>query len=102
MLLAAVGWLPIEHHVARSEEPTSALRLELTLSPQPRVAPQQAPDPKIANQDVEKAMVQIRARERSEELARETLRAPSRPPHLRYDVGSGIQSRNINDALRRR
>ncbi len=99
LLLASIlvgGALP-----AGAQERSGELRLELKLARKPAVV-QPAPDPKIAEQDTEQAIAEVRARERSEGLVREMLRAPSRRPDLHYDVWSGIQARNVRDALRRR
>ena len=59
------------------------------------------PDPKIAEWDAEAAVAEIEARERDEELIRKTVRQPDRRLDLDHDVVQGIQSRNIENALRR-
>ena len=84
-----------------AEEPSPQLQLELKVTRKRPEVPV-APDPKVAEQDAEEAVAKLQARERTNELIRETLRAPSRRPDLSYDVWSGIQSRNVRDALRRR
>ncbi len=100
LLLVAAAWVLASHRAGWGEEPSAPLRLELTLSRRPTVV-HPAPDPRIVGKDADEAIAEIKAREQGEELIRETLR-PSRRPDLSYDVWSGIQSRNINDALRRR
>jgi len=93
--------LPVQAPIVRAEGPSESLQLELKLSrTRPLVHP--LPDPKIVEKDAKEAVAAIEERERSEKVIRETLRAPSRRPDLNYDIWSGIQSRNINGALRRR
>lgn len=100
LLLAVLAWFQGADRPAWAEDPSTPLQLHLTLSRRPAFV-HPTPDPKIAEKDADEAIAEIKARERGEELSRETLR-PSRRPDLSYDVWSGIQSRNINDALRRR
>ncbi len=102
LLLVAVAWVQAADRPAWAQESSPAVRMDLTLSRRPPLPPQPPPDPKVVEKDAEEAIAAIKARERSEEVIRETLRAPSRRPDLNYDVWSGIQSRNVNDALRRR
>lgn len=102
VLLALLASPLVGDRPARGEEPSPQLKLELRLARKPPVAPQLVPDPRVAEEDTEHAIAEIQARERTEALVRETLRAPSRRPDLQYDVWSGIQARNISDALRRR
>ncbi len=101
LLLAAAAGVYAGNCPVWGQEPSPSVRMEVTLSRRPPRAPQ-LPDPKVVERDTEEAVAAIKARERREEVMRETLRAPSRRPDLNYDVWSGIQSRNINDALRRR
>jgi hypothetical protein len=102
LLLAVLAWVPLGGPLAWGEQPSPELRLELKLARKPRGVEQPAPDPRIAEEDTEKALAEIQVRERTEELVRETLRLPSRRPDLSYDVWSGIQARNTTPALRRR
>ena len=102
LLLVALAWGQAADRPAWAQESSPAVRMDLTLSRRPPALPQQSPDPKVVEKDAGEAVAAIKARERSEEVIREMLRAPSRRPDLNYDVWSGIQSRNINDAVRRR
>jgi hypothetical protein len=54
------------------------------------------------NKDAERAIAEIKARERSEELVRELMQSRLRRPDLDQDVIGGIQSRNFNNTLRGR
>jgi hypothetical protein len=101
-LALLLGWPSGGVPPAHAQEPSAPVRLELTLSRRPPAMVQPAPDPKLAEQDAEKAIAELKVRERSEALVRETLQVPSRRPHLDYDVRSGIQARNIREALRSR
>ena len=83
------------------EEPSPQLKLELTLARKPPVI-HPRPDPKTAEQDAEQAIAEVETRKRDERLMRETAPAAPRRPDLHYDVLSGIQSRGLQDALRRR
>lgn len=98
-ILTATAWLGAAVGAGAAGGPTGQPVLELTLTRRPTVV-QPAPDPRAVEQDTEAALAQIRARERSEALVREALGAPSRRPDLSYDVWSGIQARNVRDALR--
>ncbi len=102
LLLAAAAGIHAGLWPVWAQEPAPSVRMEVTLSRRPPVPPQPPPDPKVVEKDAEEAIAAIKARERSEEVIRETLRAPSHRPDLNYDVWSGIQSRNLNNALRRR
>ncbi len=99
-LLAALVVLQVPAP-ARAQEASAPPQLHLTLSRRTQAAPP-APDPKIAEQDVERAISEIRASERRGELIREVTQGRFRRPDHDRDVWSGIQSRNLNDALRRR
>jgi len=52
--------------------------------------------------DVDQAIVEIMARQRDEELIRELVLPPRRRPDLEHDVVQGIQSLNVEKALRGR
>ena len=101
LVLGSLAWVAASLAPVWAEEPSPALKLELKVARKRPEVPV-APDPKVAEQEAEKAVAELQARERSEELIRETLRAPSRRPDLHYDVWSGIQARSVSDALRRR
>ena len=95
-----MAWLRPGVPLASAEEPAS-VQLHLTLSRRPAVV-QPSLNPKIAEEDAEQAITEIKPRERSEELVRELMQGRFRRPDLDRDVISSIQSRSINDALRRR
>ena len=61
-----------------------------------------APDGKALEKDVDQAIAEITARKRDDDLVRELVLTPRRRPDLDYDVVTGIQMRNIENALRRR
>ena len=93
--------LQIAPSAARAQQPGGSLPLHVTLTRRPLTA-QPAPDPKIAEKDAEEAMAEVKARERRDELIRQLTERPFRRPDLDRDLISGIQSRNLTDALRRR
>lgn len=104
------GWLVLAWLVASltpwggsaaAQEVSSQLRLELQVARRRPEVPV-APDPKTIERDAEAAVAELQAIRRREALIREALRTPARRPDLSYDVWSGIQARNINEALRRR
>ena len=76
--------------------------LESQLSLKTTLAPPPVPDGQKLELDVDQAIAEIRARERDEDLIRELVRTPRRRPDLDYDVVNGIQSLNVEKALRRR
>ena len=59
-------------------------------------------DEKKLELDVDQAIAEIMARKRDEDLIRELVLTPSRRPDLEHDVVQGIQSLNVEKALRRR
>lgn len=74
----------------------------VALAPTQAPAVHPLPDLMIAEEDAEQAVIEIEAREPGDELIRETIPSPPRRPDLNYDVVSGIQSRHLSAALRRR
>ncbi len=100
-LLATFAVFPAWAPSVRAEEPSQPVRIDLKLSSRPPVV-HPAPDPEIAKKDAEQAVAEIEERERGQRLIRENILNPPRRPDLTYDVFSGIQSRRLNDALRRR
>ncbi len=98
-VLVALLQVPVPE--ARAQEPSGPHPLHLTLTRRPPVT-QPAPDPRTAEKDADQAMAEIQARARRDELIRKLTEVGSRRPDLDRDVMSGIQSRAVNDALRRR
>ena len=72
-----------------------------TLSPKRPVISPLLPDSEVAKQDAEEAIRELEARERTERALREATPGLPRRPDLSPDVRSGIQSRQLSDALRR-
>ena len=101
LLLTAVAWVPAGDRLAWAQEPSPSLRLELKLTRKPPVVPP-VPDPEIVKRDAARAITEFEARERDERAMRQAIPSPPRRPDLNYDVWSGIQSRSLTDALRRR
>ena len=83
------------------EAPSSPPRLELSVSRTPLPTPP-LPSPQVLQKDAEEATKAIQERRRAEEAVREAARPSDRRPDLQHDVVQGIQSRGIQDALRRR
>ena len=101
MLPSLFALLHIATPAVWAQQPAMLLHLQLTLSRKPSTA-QPSPDPQMAEKDAEQAIAEIQARQRRDELARELVPGRVRRPDLDRDVIGGIQSRNLNDALRRR
>lgn len=99
ILLSAGLLLLIRAHAAWAEPPITP-QDGPRLSSKARIAPA-VPDPKVAERDADEAAVAIEARERDDELIRKEVRGPERRPDLDYDVVNGIQSINVENALRR-
>lgn len=85
----------------RAEPPSATPQDGPRHSSKTRIAPT-VPDPKVAERDADEAAATIEQRERDEELIRKEMGGPERRPDLDHDVIQGIQSRNVEDALRRR
>lgn len=101
MLLVAVVWLAPGLSAVGAEEPSQPVPLEVTLARRPPAA-HPPPDPEVVKKDAERAVTEMEARRRDEEALRRARPVPPRRPDLNYDVVSGIQSRSLTDALRRR
>jgi hypothetical protein len=56
----------------------------------------------VIEKDADTATTEVEQRRREQETVRGVTRPAPRRPDLDYDVKSGIQSRRLNDALRRR
>jgi len=52
-------------------------------------------------QDVDRATAEIQQQEREQEVVRDLNRPPSRQPQTDQDLKGGIQTRSLNNALRR-
>lgn len=100
ILLSAGLLLLIFAHVAPAEPPALSLQGDPKLSSQRRVV-HPPPAVEIVERDAEHVAAQIEQRERDDELARKELRGPERRPDLDHDVVQGIQSLNVDKALRR-
>ena len=100
-LPAVLALLQVPAPAVRAEQPAGSLQLHLTLSRRLPAA-QPAPDPQVAEKEVEQAVAEMKAREGREELIRDLTQGRVRRPDLDRDVIRGIQSRNLTDALRRR
>lgn len=101
ILLSAGLLLLIFAHAAPAEPPSATPQDGPRLSSKTRIAPT-VPDPNVAERDADEAAAAIEARERDDELIRKEVRGPDRRLDLDYDVVSGIQSLNVEKALRRR
>lgn len=99
-LSAAIALLPARAPAGGVEEPSPSVRLDLTLSRTPPIAPP-SPAPEAVRKDIEDTVREILARERDEAAMRAAIPGPSLRPDLHYDVRSGLQSRHLRDALRR-
>jgi hypothetical protein len=78
-----------------------AQQLELRHPRRPTVVLPEVP-PDTVRADAEAARREIEGRARVKEATGEAREPLRRRPDLSYDVVSGIQSRGVNDALRRR
>lgn len=101
LVLVVLASVQVADRPAWAEEHSPSRRLHLTLSRRPPVV-QPLPDPSVAEKDAERAIAEIKARERRDELIRQLTEGRFRRPDLDRDVIGGIQSRNLTDALRRR
>ena len=99
---AALSVVLVGLAVAAPAFPADRFGLESQLSLKATLLPPPPLDEKKLELDVDQAIAEIMARKRDEELIRELVRTPGRRPDLSYDVIGGIQSRNIEKALRGR
>jgi len=97
-LFASLAWLPALAPALSAERYPleSKYSLKTTLVPPP------LPDGQKLELDVDQAIFEIEARQRADDLIRELVLTPRRRPDLEHDVVQGIQSLNLNEALRRR
>ena len=101
ILPAVLVLLQVQAPPVRAQQPAASVEVHLKLS-RKLPAAQPLPDPRIAEEDAERAVAEMQGRERRDELIRELTQSRPRRPDLDPDVISGIQSRNLSDALRRR
>ena len=101
LLPAVFVSLQVQAPSVHAQQPAGSIDVHLKLS-RKLPAAQPLPDPQVAEKDAEQAIAEMQGRERRDELVREVLQGRVRRPDLDPGVISGIQSRNINDALRRR
>ncbi len=99
--LTAFVLLQVSVPAVWAQQPSEPLQLELKVARKPPVT-HPLPDPTVVEKDAEEAAGEIEARERRDELIRELIQGRLRRPDLDRDVIGGIQSRNLNDVLRRR
>lgn len=90
VLIASIPALSAERYPLESQ-----YSLKTTLAPP-------TPDSRILDKDVDQAIAEIKARLLDEALIRELVLTPRRRPDLDHDVVQGIQSLNVENALRRR
>ena len=95
---ATLAWLAAATSAVSAERYPleSQFSLKTTLIPLP------LPDGKKLELEVDQAIAEIEARKRDEELIRELFLTPRRRPDLDHDVVQGIQSLNVENALRGR
>lgn len=98
VLPAALAWLAAWAPALSAERYplASQYSLKTTLMPPPPL------DEKKVELDVDQAIFEIEARQQADDLIRELVLTPRRRPDLDHDVVQGIQSLNVENALRRR
>ena len=101
VLPAVFALLQVQAPAALAQQPATSVDVHLKLSRKLPAAQQPLPDPQVAEKDAKQALAEMQGREQRDELLREVLQGRVRRPDLAPDVIGGIQSRNINDALRR-
>ena len=99
LLASLLGW-PV---LALAEGDTPQASPQSEAKPVPKtLAPSTVPPAETLEKDVDQATGKIEQRGRDEQLIRETVKTPSRRPDLEHDVEQGIQSENIEKALKRK
>ncbi len=100
----ALAAVVVQATAALAQEPPRPLRLHLGASPTPPVVP--APPPReVLEKDADEAIAVIEARKERERALEAILKAArgfERRPDLDRSVVEGIQTLNIQQALRRR
>ena len=101
LLLAAIGLLAERSPAAQAQQPAPSLRLDLT-APRKVYPTAPLPDPETLEREVERALDEMRMRQRLEGQVRESVQRRREGPGFDHDVVNGIQSLRITEALRGR
>ncbi len=97
----ALAAVVVQASAVLAQEPPRQLQLRLKAPPTPPVVPS-PPAREVVEKDVDEAIAVITERERAVEVTREAARGFERRPDLDHSVVEGIQTLNIQQALRRR
>lgn len=99
MLLVSTTLLPA---AALAQAPAPVPGGELRIEARPRRVVVRPDMPaSVVEQDAGEARAEMDRQRRQRDIVRDVTRPSSRRPDLDYDVKSGIQSRQLRDALRR-
>ncbi|HET8577815.1 MAG TPA: hypothetical protein VFO18_11990 [Methylomirabilota bacterium] len=98
MVAVVVALLPLWVPAAQAQEQRPEQRMERSPTPIP-IAPPKSVE---VEKDVQQAQKELKAQQRTDAIARDNVKTVPSRPDLGQDVAGGIQSRAVQDALRRR
>jgi hypothetical protein len=99
MVAALIALLPLGTPAVQAQDQRPELRMQRSPAPLPIVPPDAR---KSVESDIQQALKELKAQERTDAIIRDNVRTVPSRPDLGQDVVGGIQSRALQDALRRR
>jgi len=99
-VMALIGTLVPATVFAQAASPTSETQLQQEMRHRRVIVRPLTPADQV-QQDVDRATTEIQQHDREQTTVRDLTRPAQRPPQADEDLKGGIQTRSLNDALRR-
>ena len=99
-VMALIGTLVHDTVFAQAASPTCETQLQQEMRHRRVIVRPLTPADQV-QQDVDRATAEIQQQDREQAVVRDLTRPAQRPPQADQDLKGGIQTRNLNNALRR-
>jgi hypothetical protein len=99
-VMALIGMLVPATVFAQAASPTSETLLQQEMRHRRVIVRPLTPADQV-QQDADRATAEIQQQDREQAIVRDLTRPAQRPPQADQDLKGGIQTRSLNDALRR-
>ena len=99
-VVALIGMLVPATVLAQAASPTSETQLQQEMRHRRVIVRPLTPADQV-QQDVDRATTEIQQHDREQTVVRDLTRPAQRPPQADQDLKGGIQTRSLNNALRR-
>jgi hypothetical protein len=100
VVMALIGMLVPATVLAQAASPTSETLLQQEMRHRRVIVRPLTPADQV-QQDADRATTEIQQQDREQTIVRDLTRPTQRPPQADQDLKGGIQTRSLNDALRR-